>query len=60
MVFMIAMTDVYGLRCLFMKALKWVEYIKEHAMNDIFELPNVSIQQIRDNIERCSVLFLGL
>ena len=29
-----------------MEALKWVEYIKEHAMNDIFKLPELSIQQI--------------
>ena len=46
MVFMITMTDIYGLRCLFMNAVMVVEYIKEHAMNDIFKLPELSIQQI--------------
>ena len=54
------MTDVYWLRCLLMKGLKWVENIIQHAMNDIFKIPELSIQQIWDNIERCSVFFLGL
>ena len=46
MVFMITMTGIYGLRCLFMKSVMVVAYIKEHAMNDIFKLPELSIQQI--------------